>query len=629
MNEKMKSLMKLSRKSPPPIHHRLLRLYLLLLFLPINIAISSPSDFVIVGAGSSGSIVAARLIEKGFTVTLLEAGEGTQNSLGGCSSALNDLATHCPWVPRTNLSIFDVPLGWLEIVTKPFFIDRFEWKLQQTTTNTSLPRVARAIGGCGIHNAMIYMRGTPEDFQEETVWAHYGWNWSTVFPFYKKSENNTNWIDSKWHNNKGPVQISSIPASDKSGASFLFQQAAMDAGAAFNKDFNGQERLGVGPYQFLIRSGIRDSTASAYLGPLLAAQHPLLNLQSESVVSRVLFTKKKRATGVEYIDASGRNRTANATHAVILSAGAIGTPPLLQRSGIGNQTLLNSMGVHNVLVDNPFVGQGLIDGVFIKAQFALPETLSNHDAWNRCSPLDSTIKTKFCQAAAVSYSQHRTGAYSMPGLSTGLFLQSPYARRNRSADVQVTFHPWDYFQRNWSHHSYPFPAPTSKQRIVTLEITNNHANSQGSVKMGSIDPEVPNVIDSPYLKNRSDSNALVWGLRQVRRIMARLNATEVLPGANVTTDQEIVDYAMCGVPWFRSKSKASCDTSNLVVTHLGGTSRIGKVVDGTLQVFGVEGLRVADASIMPTLPSGNTHATTMMIGERTAEMLWEEYGGRE
>ena len=204
------------------------------------------------------------------------------------------------------------------------------------------------------------------------------------------------------------------------------------------------------------------------------------------------------------MDASGHIRTANATHAVILSAGAIGTPPLLQRSGIGNQTLLNSMGVHNVLVDNPFVGTGLIDGVFIKAQFALPETLSDRDVWNRCSPLDSTIKTKFCQAAAVSYSQHRKGAYSMPGLSTGLFLQSPYVRHNRSADVQVTFHPWDLFQRNWSH-SYPFPAPTSKQRIVTFEISNNHAKSQGSVQMGSMNPEVPNIIDSPYLKNSEDS----------------------------------------------------------------------------------------------------------------------------
>ena len=608
----------------PPIHYH--HLFYLLILLTATTT-SSSSDFVVVGAGSSGSIVAARLIEKGFTVTLLEAGEQTQNSLGGCSSALNDLATHCPWVPRTNLSIFDVPLGWLEIVTKPFFIDRFEWKLQQTTINTSLPRVARAIGGCGIHNAMIYMRGTQQDFQEETVWAQYGWNWSTVFPFYKKSENNTNWINNKWHNNKGPVQISSIPTSDRASASLLFQQAALDAGVVFNQDFNGQKRLGVGSYQFLIRNGVRDSTASAFLGPLRAAQHPLLNLQSDSVVSRVLFTKKKRATGVEYMDASGHIRTANATHAVILSAGAIGTPPLLQRSGIGNQTLLNSMGVHNVLVDNPFVGTGLIDGVFIKAQFALPETLSDRDVWNRCSPLDSTIKTKFCQAAAVSYSQHRKGAYSMPGLSTGLFLQSPYVRHNRSADVQVTFHPWDLFQRNWSH-SYPFPAPTSKQRIVTFEISNNHAKSQGSVQMGSMNPEVPNIIDSPYLKNRSDSNALVWGLRQVRRIMARLNATEVLPGASFTTDQEIVDYTMCGVPWFRPKGIASCDTSNLVVTHLGGTSRIGKVVDGDLRVFGVSGLRVADASIMPTLPSGNTHATTMMIGERMSEMLWEEYGGR-
>ena len=549
----------------------------------------------------------------------------------------NDIATHCPYVAGTNVSIFDVPLGWLEIVTQPFFIDRFEWKLQQSNTNTSLPRVARAVGGCGIHNAMIYMRGTKEDFQNGTVWAQHGWSWSTVFPFYKRSENNTDWINNTWHSNNGPVQISKIPTKDRAGASLLFQQAALDAGIVFNEDFNGKERLGVGPYQFLIRRGVRDSTASAYLGPLLATQHPLLDLQSETLVSRVLFggetttpanTTKRRATGVEYTDAAGHIRTVNATHAVILSAGAIGTPPLLQRSGIGNRTLLDLMGVRDVLVDNPAVGQGLLDGVFIKAQFALPEVMSEHDVWDRCSPLDSTIKTTFCQVAALAYSQRQDGAYSMPGLSTGLFLQSPYVDRsvvNQSADVQVTFHPWDLFQRNWSHHSYPFPAPTPTQRIVTFEISNNHAKSQGSVQMGSTDPEVPNIIDSPYLKNRSDANALVWGLRQIRTIMAHLNATEVLPGAVFTTDQEIVDYAMCGVPWFRPKGVKSCDTSNLVVTHLGGTARIGKVVDGSLRVFGVDALRIADASIMPSLPSGNTHATAMMIGERMSEMLWEEY----
>jgi choline dehydrogenase len=222
----------------------------------------------------------------------------------------------------------------------------------------------------------------------------------------------------------------------------------------------------------------------------------------------------------------------------------------------------------------------------------------------------------------------------MPGLSTGLFLKSPYVGRdwsggvtsNQSADVQVTFHPWDMFQRNWSS-TYPFPAPTSKQRVVTFEISNNHARSEGSVQMGSTDPEVPNVIDSPYLKNVSDADALVWGLRKVRTMMKHLNATEVLPGSTYETDQEIIDYAKCGVPWFRPNGRSSCDTSNLVVTHLGGTARIGKVVDGELRVFGVDGLRVADASIMPTLPSGNTHATTMMIGERMAEMLWEEYRG--
>ena len=233
---------------------------------------SSVYDFVVVGAGSSGSIVAGRLAVAGYSVKLLEAGGRTQASLGGCSTPTQRERTWCPYVPdelRTNgslLSIFDVPLGWLEIISRRDLVEDFEWDLTGALPNTSVPKVARAVGGCGIHNAMIYMRGTEKDFAPGSSWDFPGWDYESVLSYYKKSENNSDFRDSAFHSTLGPVQIGKIRDVDRASASLLFQRAAVETGkTVYNGDFNGAGRLGVGPYQFLIRNGVRDSTAAAFL----------------------------------------------------------------------------------------------------------------------------------------------------------------------------------------------------------------------------------------------------------------------------------------------------------------------------------------------------------------------------
>jgi choline dehydrogenase len=584
-------------------------------------------------------------------VVLLEAGKDTQASLGGCSPA-NAASTRCPYVRSTNLSIFDVPLGWLEIITRPAFRAAFEWNLTAALPNTSLPTLARAVGGCGVHNAMIYMRGTPMDFQPGSKWDAHGWGWSSVLPFYRKSENNTDFPASPFHSTRGAVQISRVAPEDKAKASVLFQAAAIASGKAiYNPDFNGQERAGVGPYQFLIRNGVRDSTAAAYLGRASeSGKHSTLNghleVIPEAIVSRILF-EGTRAVGAAYVDASGVERTMWANKDVIVSAGAVGTPALLLRSGIGGYATLREAGVpeDRLVSDLPSVGENLMDGVFIIAQFALPPDDSDSDSntddsWERCSPFTTKPTSVFCALAEELYrnDSDRHGAYSMPGLSTGLFMQSPFAKSNSnngvsaasvSADVQVTFHPWDKFARNWTQHKPTPPQQRSSQRIVTLEISNNHARSLGRVRLATGDGwnvETPPVVDSPYLKDLSDADALMWAMREVRGIMARLNASELLPGAAVVTDAALLEYIKCGSPEFRPAGEDSCDTSNLAVLHLGGTAQLGEVVNGTnCRVFNTTGLRVADASVMPSLPSGNTHATTMMIGERCAQMMLDEY----
>lgn len=555
-------------------------------------------DFIVVGGGATGSVVAGRLGQAGYTVLLLEAGGPTQQSLGGTQAVAGK------W------TIFDVPLSWVQVLSDHRWSKQFQWDVPADPP----PAIARGLGGCGIHNAMLYMRGRPEDF---ATWGA-GWSWSDVLPFYKRSITNNQHDE---HGTDGPVSVTSVPTDNISRA---FVDAARTAGLRANDDFNGGSRYGAGYYQFMIRNGVRDSAAAAFLGTKLRPK--TVTVRTHALVSRVLFGADKRAHGVEIVRGKNPTNTAPKTivyadREVILSAGAVNTPKLLLLSGIGERAQLENLGI-DVVHHHPSVGRGLADGVY-----AIMQWVSRGGDFVRCR-LDAYGRrqddTSYCREQLRRYaSGDPASVFASPGMSAGAFLRSPYAREKEEPDVQLTIHPWDKYGRAWS---------ASYGGIASMEIANNHPRSRGRIALRSNRFDDPPIFEGPYLRDVNDSLALLWALRQVREIartppLASMLQAELIPGAQAQSDAELFDQVQCGPRQFRQLGRPACDRSELVVNHLAGTCRLGNpkertsCVDLELRVLGVSGLRVADASVMPRPPSGNTHATCMMIGERAADFI--------
>ena len=556
-------------------------------------------DYIVVGGGATGAVVAGRLGEAGHTVLLLEAGGPTQASLGGTQTVAG------------KMTIFDVPLSWLQILSDHRWSKQFQWDVPADPP----PAIARGLGGCGIHNAMLYMRGRPEDFE---AWGP-GWGWDDVLPFYRKSESNQQHEQGDHHGSDGPVSVTSVPSDNISKA---FVESCRSAGVRRNKDFNGEAREGAGFYQFMIREGVRDSAAVAFLGA--NKRPPSVTVRTHAFVSRVLFDGEKRAWGVEYV--RGKNPTDLAPRTVVaarkeivLSAGAVNTPKLLLLSGVGERASLERLSI-NLVHHNPSVGRGLADGVYAIMQFA-----SRGGDFVRCR-LDSWGRKQdsaYCRRQLERYARGDLGSvFASPGMSAGAFLRSPFAREVDEPDVQMTIHPWDKYGR----------MPAQYPSILSVEIANNHPRSRGRVALRSNGFADPPLFEGPYLTNMNDSNALVWALKRMRHIathppLADMLVDELIPGPLAQTDEQLRDVIACGPRQFRQLGRPACDRSELPVNHLAGTCRLGHpsdrtaVVDLKLRVLGVSRLRVADASVMPRPPSGNTHATCVMIGERAADFM--------
>ena len=561
----------------------------------------SQYDYIVIGGGSTGSVVAGRLGQAGFSVLVLEAGGPTQHALGGTQTVAGDL------------TIFDVPLGWVQVLSDHRWSKQYEWNVPADPP----PSIARGLGGCGIHNAMLYMRGRPEDFES---WGP-GWSWSDVLPFYKRSEANQQHGPSALHSKDGPMSVTSVISDNISRA---FVASTVAAGAPANDDFNGESRLGAGFYQFMIRGGVRESSAKAFLGT--KSRPETVTVLTNCLVSRILFDATARATGVEYVQGSNptdnaRRVYARATREIVLSAGAINTPKLLLLSGIGDRAALTKLGIH-VIHHNPAVGRGLADGVYAIMQWVSTGgdfVRCRLDAWsNNLKEADA-----YCRDQLERYSEgDPSSVFASPGISAGAFLRSPYARGDEP-DIQLTIHPWDKYGRTWS---------TRYNSIASLEIANNHPRSRGYVALRSARFADAPIFQGPYLADVNDSQPLIWAVREMRRIattppLDSLFHSELIPGSHVQTDEQLHDAIACGPRQFRQLGRPACDRSELPVNHLAGTCRLGPPTDRTacvdlkLRVLGVQGLRVADASVMPRPPSGNTHATCMMIGERAADFI--------
>jgi len=596
------------------------------------------ADFVIVGSGSAGSVTAGRLAAAGHSVIVLEAGPPTQSDLGGCAVPGN-----CPFMRGgdRNLTVFDVPLEWLEILLEPQYAKTYEWSFESHREGC-LPSQARGVGGCGIHNAMIYIRGTPRDFTNDGPWGSMGWTWDRVLDAYKRTENNTDFGSSAndtYHSNAGPVQISSVHSDAYARTSGYWMDACTAVTNMSNGDFNGGVRNGCGHYQFLIRDGVRDSSAVSFLPPnQRAGGSGKITVRPYSHATRILFEHNSsgypQAVGVEFLDLTRPTAAAahkpktmrvHANKEVVVSSGAANTPRLLLHSGIGDAASLNAAGI-DVVSNLPAVGTGLMDGVYVIMQFAIPSS-AHTPAWEHCVPT-SSAQTPFCETAKALYAANRSGVYASPGLSSGAFLHSPYSIPAPSGDpdVQVTMHPWDKYQRNWTAAQRALMGENAT--ILSFETSYNTAKSRGSVGLNSArpnDPLAPPLFNGPYLLEEDDILPLLWAIRMVRNITRAFSVptVELVPGA-VDSDDELRQYIRCGLPEFRPAG-VECDAAPLVVNHLAGTARMAPathgVVDGQLRVHGVQSLRVADASVFPSLPSGNSHASCMMVGERAAEFL--------
>lgn len=525
-------------------------------------------DFIVTGAGSAGAAVAARLSESGrYRVLLLEAGRSD-------------------WYPFIHM-----PLTYHKLYANPGWNWMFESEPMPALNNrTSYQPRGKMLGGSSSLNGMVYMRGTPADYDGWRQKGCTGWGFSDVLPYFKKAEDQQRG-PSELHGVGGPLRVSDMRTlGDLSDA---VVEACVEAGIPKNPDFNGPSQEGVGQYQMTMSNGRRWSTAQAYLRP--ARGRPNLAIATGAHASRVLV-ENGRATGVEYLTRDGQ-RTARARGEVIVSGGVYGSPQLLQLSGIGPGALLRSHGIP-VVRDNPNVGEHLHDHFNTLVAFRLHKGMSLNQLY--ANPLRQLW-------AGLQFVAARRGPLATNGFLAGAMVRSD-PRLDRP-DLQFNILAWSIISRDRNGvKPHPFPG-------FTMTPVHLRPDGRGSVHIKSADPRASPSIRFDFLKTQYDIDAMLHGMRLARQIAAQpalkpYVAEELQPGISVASDaQMLADLRARGV-------------SNL---HPVGTCRMSPgadaVVDTRLRVVGIGGLRVMDASIMPEVVGGNTNAPTIMIGEKGADMI--------
>lgn len=522
-------------------------------------------DYIIVGAGSAGCVLAARLSEdSACRVLLLEAGgEGDSPSIR---------------IPALYGELQDSPMDWG---------DRTLPQAHLNGRRIFMPQ-GKVLGGSSAINYMIYVRGNPADYDRWRDDGNEGWGYRDVLPYFVKAERNHTFADG-FHGTDGPLCVSSHAALNPLVERYL--AAAQEIGIPFNPDFNGADQEGCGPLQATLHDGQRCSAASAYLEP--ARTRPNLTILTHAYATRVLF-KGKRAMGVEFLR-YGIQEKAYASCEVIVSAGALRSPQLLLLSGIGPKAILQRLNIA-VRQDLPGVGQNLQDHLHTRVRCAITE------------PLTFSALPRHEKAAALREHQaHRRGPLCSNFLEAGAFVKS---------DPGETYPGLQLFFLRMLSPDYPEAGVPSRHGI-TLTSYINRPLSRGTVTLASSDPLDRPLVDPDYLSAPEDLPCAMAGVRWNLKILYAkafddIRGEEVAPGADMRSESDIESFVRC---------------SASTTWHPTGTCKMGhddlSVVDPRLRVLGVKALRVVDASVMPSIVSGNTNAPTIMIAEKGADLIRE------